>query len=299
MLRVSMRPVVSLVIPVFNQEKYLDQCLKSVSDQSFKAIEVICINDGSTDRSNQILQEVMKSDSRLRVIDNGSNLGAGESRNRGIKAATGRFIRFVDADDLLPLESTEILYERAVATGSEVVRGSLALFQQDDPSKHQSVVAVADRAKTSFRTESNLWIPWWHQSYLISSDLIRTNNIAYPELRRGEDPVFLASVLISAQQISLVPDIVYLYRKYAKPPRSVALTFAEVEDNLKHAALVKTLFSEYHPDCWTYGYGPFVLDHFRAFIARRRLDSVQMDFVASEAEKIWGSGVQLTISGKP
>jgi glycosyltransferase involved in cell wall biosynthesis len=291
-----MRPEVSIVIPVLNQEKYLDQCLKSVLNQSFRAIEVICINDGSEDRSDQILDEVMRVDSRVRVFANRRNRGVGESRNQGIKEASGRFVRFVDADDLLPLDSTEILYERAVATGSDLVRGSLGLFQQDDPSKLQSIVAVADRAKTSFRTESSLWIPWWHTSYLISSDLIHTNKLAYPELRRGEDPVFLAHVLVSARHISLVPNIVYLYRRYPKTRGSVASRLAEVEDNLKHAAIVKSLFSAYHPDCWDRGYGPFLLDHFRTFIARRQLDAVHMDFVASEAEKIWGCGVQLTVS---
>ena len=233
------------------------------------------------------------------VIDNGRNLGAGASRNRGIKAATGRFIRFVDADDLLPLGSTEILYDRAVMTGSDVVRGSLALFQQDDPSNLQSVIAVPDRAKTSLRTESSLWVPWWHTSYLISSNLIRANNLAYPELRRGEDPVFLASVLISAQQISLVSDIVYLYRRYPKTPGSAASTLTDVKDTLKHAAVVKSLFTVYHPDCWAHGYGPFLLDHFRGFISRCQLDAVQMEFVVSEVGKIWGPGVQLTTADKP
>ncbi len=293
-----MRPEVSFIIPVFNNEKYLDQCLQSILNQSFRTTEVICVNDGSTDCSGQIMDDIMRLDSRVRLIDNGCNLGAAESRNRGIRAATGRFIRFVDADDLLPLGSTKILYDRAIETGSDVVRGSLALFQQDDPSTLQSVIAVADRANTSFRSETSLWIPWWHTSYLISSRLIRDNNIAYPKLCRGEDPVFLASVLVSAQQISLVPDIVYLYRRYPKTRGSAASIFADVEDTLKHAAIVKSLFTDHHPACWDYGYGPFLLDYFRTFIGRRRLDAVQMEFVASEAGKIWGPDVQLTNAGR-
>jgi glycosyltransferase involved in cell wall biosynthesis len=111
-----MRPEVSIVIPIFNQKKYLDQCLKSVLNQSFRATEVSCINDGSEDRSDQILDEVMRVDSRLRIFANRRKRGVGVSRNRGIKEASGRFVRFVDADDLLPLDSTEILYERAMAT---------------------------------------------------------------------------------------------------------------------------------------------------------------------------------------
>jgi glycosyltransferase involved in cell wall biosynthesis len=288
-----MQPEVTFVIPVFNNDKYLDQCLEWIINQSFQATEVICVNDGSTDRSGRILDNVMRVDSRVRVINNGRNLGAAESRNRGIRAARGRFIRFVDADDLVPLQSTEILYDRAVVTGSDVVRGSLALFKKNDHSNFQSVVAVTDREKTSLRTDPSLWVPWWHTSYLICTQLIRANNLAYPALRQKEDPVFLASVLVSAQRISLVPDIVYLYRKYRKTSGSGASTFADVADNLKHAALVKSLFTVRHPDCWNHGYGPFLLGEFRAFIARCRLDTVQVEFVASETAKIWGPGVQL------
>jgi glycosyltransferase involved in cell wall biosynthesis len=298
MRRVWRRPEVTFVIPVFNKEEYLRQCLDSVIKQSFRATEVICVNDGSTDRSGQVLDDVMRMDSRVRVIDNGRNLGAAESRNRGISAATGRFIRVVDADDLVPLRSTEILHDRAVVTGSDVVRGSLALFQRDDHSNLQSVVAVSDRAKTSLRAESSLWIPWWHTSYLISTDLIRANNLNYPALRRGEDPVFLASVLVSAKQISLVPDIVYLYRKYPKTSGSAASTLADVADALKHADIVKSLFTVYHPDCWDYGYGPFLLGDLRKVIARCRFDAAQMELVTSEAGKIWGSDVQLTVADK-
>src|SRR5262249_19751481 len=196
-----------------------------------------------------------------------------ESRNRGIRAATGRFIRSVDADDLLPLQSTEILYNRAVVTGSDVVRGSLAQFEGNDHSNFQPIVAVDDRASTSLRTESSLWIPWWHTSYLISRDLIRANNLAYPALRGGEDPVFLASVLVSAHQISLVPDVVYLYRKYPKTSGSGTTTFAHVGDYLKHAAIVKSLFTVRHPVCWEHGYGPYLLDDVRKLIARCRLDA--------------------------
>jgi len=289
-----MRPEVTFVVPVFNNDKYLEQCLESIINQSFRTTEVICINDGSTDRSDRILNNVVRVDSRVRVINNGRNLGAAESRNRGIRAATGRFIRFVDADDLVPIQSTEILYDRAIVTGSDVVRGSLAHFKRNNHSKFRSVVLVTDRAKTSLRTDSSLWVPWWHTSYLISTQLIRANNLAYPALRQGEDPVFLASVLVSARQISLVPDIVYLYRQYRKTSGSGASTFADVADNLKHAALVKSLFTVHHPDCWDRGYGPFLLGEFRAFIERCRLDTVQVEFVASEAAKIWGPGVQLT-----
>ena len=82
-------PAVTFVIPVFNKERYLEQCLESVVAQSLVETEIICVNDGSTDASGQILAKFARLDRRLSVIDNASNLGAGQARNRGIAAATG------------------------------------------------------------------------------------------------------------------------------------------------------------------------------------------------------------------
>ena len=282
-------PEITVVIPVFNSGRYLARCLDSVMNQSFRAIEIICINDASSDGSGAILRDAQGRDPRLRVLKNGSNLGAAQSRNRGIAAAKGRFIRFLDADDLLPLASTEVLYTRAVETGADVVRGSLALFENDDLNRH-SVVSVSDRRTTSFKAEPSVWVPWWHTSYLISNDLIRANHLSYPNLRRGEDPVFLATVLVHARQISLLEDVVYCYRKYRKTTGSNAIAFADVADNLRHAEMVESLFRAYHPDSWELGYGPFLLKHFRSILKRCQCGAQELEVLRHRMEKIWGPG---------
>lgn len=283
----------TIVIPIFNNQEYLFQCLESIVNQSLKAIEVICIDDGSTDSSPYIISQISQMDPRVRVITNERNLGAAESRNRGIKAATGRFIRFVDADDVLPLNSTEILYNRIVATRADAVRGSLASFRSPNYANLLSVICVPNRMKASLRAEKSLWVPWWHTSYLISTELIFSNNLNYPELRQAEDPVFLASVLISAQHVTLVPDIVYLYRKYRKTSGSGATTFTAVLDVLKHGTMVKAMFTAYHPDCWDRGYGPFLLKELRILLAVSQIDEVEREIVTSEAVKIFGPEVKL------
>ncbi len=106
---------VSIIIPVFNKEAHLGDCLDSVLNQSFKALEVICIDDASEDQSGEILRNYANRDSRLRVIKNSENLGPGQSRNIGIETAEGKFLRFVDADDLLPHKSIEKLHTRAIS----------------------------------------------------------------------------------------------------------------------------------------------------------------------------------------
>ena len=91
-------PKVSVIIPIYNQEKYLRYCLESVLLQNLQEIEVICVNDGSTDGSFEILSELAWTDERMRIIDQ-ENQGAGEARNTGIREARGEYVAFIDPDD--------------------------------------------------------------------------------------------------------------------------------------------------------------------------------------------------------
>ena len=280
---------VSIIIPVFNKEDYVGDCLDSVLGQTFTNLEVICVDDASEDQCREILQSYALRDDRLKVIHNTKNLGPAPSRNRGIEAAKGRFLRFVDADDLLPQRSTEALISRAIKDNVEVVKGSLALFRGNDKSTHHKVFSVPDRIRTQLCEEESLWIPWWHTSYLISAELVQRNQLRYPNLVRGEDPVFLASVLVNASYLSMIEQIVYLYRKYPKTDGSGCLTMQHVMDTLEHAAMTRQLFTSHYPDCWRRGYSPFFLNQVRRLIDRCELDSDQLDVVDAELIRIWGS----------
>jgi glycosyltransferase involved in cell wall biosynthesis len=280
---------ISIIIPVFNKADYLGDCLGSILGQTFRDLEVICVDDASEDHSREILQNYAMRDDRLKVIHNDENLGPGLTRNRGIDAAKGSFLRFVDADDLLPEKSTEILHSRAIRDKVEVVKGSLALFRGNDHTNYQEVFSVPDKICTQLSEEELLWIPWWHTSFLISTELIHRNQLRYPNLVRGEDPVFLASVLVNAGNISLVSQVVYLYRKYPKTSGTGALTMHHVMDTLKHAAMTRQLFTNHYPDCWRLGYGPFFLKQVRRLIDRCELDSDQQDMAEAEINKIWGN----------
>ena len=91
-------PLVSIVIPVFNVEKYLSECLDSVISQNYDNLEIICVNDGSTDNSYRILERYQKGDQRI-VLINQNNLGLAAARNTGLRFANGSFVMFVDSDD--------------------------------------------------------------------------------------------------------------------------------------------------------------------------------------------------------
>jgi len=278
---------VSIIIPAFNKAAYLSDCLDSVLNQSFKSLEVICIDDASEDQSGEILRNYANRDSRLRVIKNSENLGPGLSRNIGIETAKGKFLRFVDADDLLPQKSIETLHVRATEDDVDLVKGSLATFCGDDSSTYQEVSTVPDKIRTNLSIEEHLWIPWWHTSYLISTDLIRKNNLRYPNLVHGEDPVFLASTLVNAKHLSFVGEIVYLYRRYQKSSGSYGSTFQHVVDYVTHAAMTKHLFIKHNPDCWYRGYGPFLLNSMQNVLDRCELDPTQKIFIGAELTKVW------------
>ncbi len=111
---------ISIIIPVYNSEKYLEQCLDSVINQSLKDIEIICINDGSTDESYQILEDYSKKDNRIIIISQ-DNQGISVARNQGIKKAVGEYIAFLDSDDYMALDYCEKLYNRGKETNSDIV----------------------------------------------------------------------------------------------------------------------------------------------------------------------------------
>lgn len=113
------RPKVSVIIPVYNAENYLKECLDSILKQTLQEIEVICVNDGSSDGSLSILNEYVKEDSRLKIISQ-ENQGAGSARNNGLKYAKGLFVIFLDCDDIFEHNMLEIMYSKAILLNLDV-----------------------------------------------------------------------------------------------------------------------------------------------------------------------------------
>src|SRR5687767_3381716 len=126
-------PDVSVIIPVFDKASHIRECVDSVLAQSLSTIELICIDDNSTDRSAEILEHYAGRDPRVRFFRNLSNLGAGATRNIGIELARGNYVQFTDADDVLPPGAIDALHQRIVLDQVEMVRGMVATFFSDRP----------------------------------------------------------------------------------------------------------------------------------------------------------------------
>ena len=110
---------ISIIVPVYNVEKYLTKCLQSLVNQTFRDIEIICVNDGSADNSLAVLNDFACSDSRVKVITQ-DNSGVSSARNRGITESTAQYLMFLDGDDYYTPHACELAYEKIEAIGADV-----------------------------------------------------------------------------------------------------------------------------------------------------------------------------------
>lgn len=196
---------VSVIIPVYNVEKYLRKCLDSVINQTLKDIEIICINDFSPDNSLEILNEYAKKDKRIKIINFAKNKGVSAARNAGIEKAIGEYIGFVDSDDYIDLNFYEKLYKIAVKTGAEVVKGN--------------VKELSDGVKRNFYSDLHLKIHdnkiYFHCMFataIYKKSFIDKHKMKFPEgCTYGEDRLLPLQASLLANKLELVDDAFYNY----------------------------------------------------------------------------------------
>lgn len=231
--RVKNIPLVSVVIPVYNTGKYLRRCLDSVVNQTLKEIEVVCVDDGSTDSSPRILEEYAAKDSRIKVIEQ-VNAGAAKARDAGIQFSRGKYIGFVDADDYIDSDFYEKLFGAAVKSG-------LAIAKADLKRVLNGVVEETTWSANSFiekkQGELPLFARFYYQftSAIYDSDLLKKNKICFADEKFlvGEDVLFLLKVCQKEESVVLVPDVFYYY---VKNESSVTHIFSKAyfDDNLNY-----------------------------------------------------------------
>ena len=215
----TLPPKVSVVMPVYNTEKYLDESLNSIENQTLKDIEIICVNDGSTDNSLKILESHASRDDRIKII-NQENQGVSVARNAGIEAATGEYISFVDSDDLLVDFAYDKSYENASRFGVDIMEfNCLDFFDGEDfeiPSyEHDySKVNVRKRRKNQepFETldlgRGPVWNKLWRRGFILD------NNLRFCEgASRGEDSIFICLSMPLTYKTVVDDNILYCYRK--------------------------------------------------------------------------------------
>ncbi|MBP3846437.1 glycosyltransferase [bacterium] len=227
-------PKVSVIIPVYNVEKYLRECLESVVNQTLKDIEIICVNDGSTDNSLDILNEFSNKDNRVKII-NKTNGGLSSARNAGMAAAQGEFIGFLDSDDYIDLNFYESLYNRAKETNSDIVVCEY-IYRFKDKSKRKKTFLKVDKnvvtsdAKEKFEC---LYLPLYCYVHnkIYKKASIKEN---FVEGLNFEDIYFTTNILSDNNKMTVAENVAYYYRDH---PNSIVNDNSNLNKYFYHKAM--------------------------------------------------------------
>ena len=213
---------ISVIVPIYNVEKYLRKCLDSLVNQTLKDIEIICINDGTKDNSVEIIDEYVKKYSNILLI-NQENQGLGMARNNAMKYAKGDYIAFVDSDDWIDLDMYEVLYNKAIKTNADIVECDYRMvFENSTKVKNRTLFGSLHTWK-KFPIACGKIFDWkyvkddifdglrcmvWNRLYKRS--LIFDNNLTFPD-GKCEDYPFSLDAVLSAKSIVYCHKTLYNY----------------------------------------------------------------------------------------
>lgn len=214
------QPFVSVIVPVFNGEKHLRQCIESILSQSLRRIEVICIDDGSADASLTILEEYAAADGRLRVISQ-PNLHAGVARNRGIEEARGKYLVFWDCDDYFDRRALEKMYRQCERDSADIcVCGARHFFCDSGLVVHGPMYLVADElpqvipfnrlTNEDYILEFTTMVVW---NKMFRRQFVYDQDLRFDSSRINNDVKFVACALCVAQSITVVKKDLMTYRR--------------------------------------------------------------------------------------
>ncbi|MEE0024315.1 glycosyltransferase family 2 protein [Methanobrevibacter sp.] len=284
-------PKVSIIIPVFNSENLLNDCLCSVQNQTLKDIEIICIDDGSTDNSLKILEDFSKKDYRFNVFHQ-ENSGAGFSRNVALDKSNGEFILFLDSDDWIEKDSCEKLYNQATNLNSDLVlfdavrhlpdnqSMDLIHFLGDGSNKDFSSLVfdyelVKDKVLNAYF--GVIWSKFYKKSFILE------NNIRFPHHKLYNDVEFHVKSMLLAKRISYFPKIFYHYNRIGQDSLQTlyvsseeAMVFYDVMCGVKEFLLDNEFFDEFKSE--------FIEFTFKEF--ERKLNEINDEFKPQYFEKI-------------
>ena len=222
---------VSVIIPVYNVENYLEQCLNSIVNQSLREIEIICIDDGSTDRSPEILREFQDRDPRV-MIHTESNSGCNAARNYGMRFARGKYLMFWDADDYFNLTALEKLYQKSEASDSDIcVCGKTRILESDNGDKKYDVLPnkkfLQETMPFNIQTNPDYILNFsgntnWDKMY--RREFIEKNKLQFPTEKRGGDAYFCSVALCLAENITVLNQVLVYYRSFREDSLSSTLS---------------------------------------------------------------------------
>lgn len=233
---------ISIILPVYNGEKFLPLCLNSIMQQTFKDFELICVDDGSTDKSLDILKKYASHDDRIRILRQ-QNMHVGVARNNGLAKARGRYVIFLDADDIFAPDLLQCLYDRAETTNSDICfcaadhfdsatgrRLGRMDFTMNLSQCPKEIFSWRDKPHEFFRCTCPA--PW---NKLYRREFLDKTGIRFPDLHTAEDLYFFACTMAAAERISYVDKSLVNYRDNNKD--SLDRNLHKYPDDFLHSLL--------------------------------------------------------------
>ncbi len=208
------RDKVSIVVPVYNVEKYISKCIDSILSQSYDDIEVLIVNDGSTDNSDQIVRQYAKKDSRIKYFTQ-KNSGLSSARNTGIKNSSGEYICFVDSDDWVSRDYIEKMHSLMVNDGSDMAICGMCYIYADGKVKKNTPVIKRNRCINKKEAIACLLEGKEYKFHAVNKmykkRLFTDNNILFPTGKVYEDMFTTYRLMLRTKKVSLVKDSLYYY----------------------------------------------------------------------------------------
>lgn len=233
-----MSSLISIIVPIYNVEKYLPKCIESILNQTYTNLEIILVDDGSLDNSSQICDEYAKRDKRIKVIHQ-RNSGPGFTRNAGLDIYSGEFVMFIDPDDYISKDAVQVLYDRIVIDGSDMAVGKHTDVY-DDGSCNGTYCSFMKNAVISKR---DLFSMMGKSNFIAVSSCAKLykrkifDEIRYPKLKSAEDLWIFTKVVDKCKTISIVDKTIYYYYQ-----RSDSLVHKKSEQS-KNDELEATLYT--------------------------------------------------------
>ena len=231
-------PDISIIVPIYNAERFIKKCIDSLLNQTKQELEFILINDGSTDNTESIIKKY--TDKRIKYFKN-KNQGIGKTRNFGISKAKGKYLMFIDSDDYITENACEELYLKAKTSKADIV---VCDFYKVYDNKKQEEIKLPSFKTTSLKDNPNILIdinlaPW---NKLYKTSLIKENNIKFVEGIKYEDAPFVAEALDKSNKIAKLDKCLNYYVIHGNSETTVR--DERVFDILKIVDLIRTYFKD-------------------------------------------------------
>ena len=251
---------VSVIVPVYNVEPYLSWCLASCLQQTLRDIEILCVTDGSTDHSLDILRAFQKADRRIRIIDK-ENGGLSSARNAGIRAAHGEWLVFLDADDLLSENACERIWCEGMEGPTDIVifgAHAFPWYPAPDPWLTNTLKVQTQRfsgfkPEILFQTNGSIPFVWrqaFKRTFLLENDLLFDEDVRF-----GEDTVFQLEVFPHAANFAYISDALYHYR-WCRPGSLMAEVNKDYDVKIeKHLFMIQRICQYWDSHGWFQLYG--------------------------------------------